>query len=117
LFSAGYEVETTGTFIGARAKLARPCQLDQMILDMKLSNGVGSDVTPLDEVEAYGDCLTHAARHCGRWEEWQALGLQRLTAADYRANTTNGHAGWGSSGIHCGGASCSTRIVASTSLL
>ena len=32
------------------------------------------DRSALDDAEAYGDCLTHAAGHYQRWEEWQALG-------------------------------------------
>jgi hypothetical protein len=32
------------------------------------------DRSTLVEAEPYGDCLTHAAGHYQRWQEWQALG-------------------------------------------
>jgi hypothetical protein len=38
------------------------------------------DRSTLDEAEPYGDCLTHAAGHYERWQEWQALGMARLAA-------------------------------------
>ena len=37
----------------------------------------------LDEAEAYGDCITHAAGHYERWEEWQKLGTARLVTMGY----------------------------------
>jgi len=37
----------------------------------------------LDDAETYGDCLTHAAGHYERWQEWQALGSARLVAKGY----------------------------------
>ena len=30
------------------------------------------DRSTLDEAETYGDCITHAAGHYERWQEWQA---------------------------------------------
>jgi hypothetical protein len=41
------------------------------------------DRSTLDEGDPYGDCLTHAAGHYERWQEWQALGMTRLTALGY----------------------------------
>lgn len=41
------------------------------------------DRTNLAEAEAYGECLTHAAGHYERWEEWQALGPALRGAAGY----------------------------------
>jgi hypothetical protein len=41
------------------------------------------DYSTLDEAEAYGDCLTHAAGHYERWEEWQGLGVNRLRSLGY----------------------------------
>jgi hypothetical protein len=37
----------------------------------------------LDEAEHYGECITHAASHYERWQEWQALGGTRRAAAGY----------------------------------
>jgi hypothetical protein len=41
------------------------------------------DRSTLDEAEPYGDCITHAAGHYERWQEWQALGGARLAAVGY----------------------------------
>ena len=41
------------------------------------------DRSVLDDAEAYGDCITHAAGHYERWEEWQALGAHRLAQLGY----------------------------------
>ena len=41
------------------------------------------DRSTLDEAEPYADCLTHAAGHYERWQEWQALGVARLTALGF----------------------------------
>jgi hypothetical protein len=41
------------------------------------------DRSTLDEAERYGDCITHAAGHYDRWQEWQALGMARLAAVGY----------------------------------
>jgi hypothetical protein len=41
------------------------------------------DHSTLDEAEAYGDCLTHAAGHYERWEAWQSLGASRLRSLGY----------------------------------
>ena len=41
------------------------------------------DRSTLDEAERYGDCITHAAGHYDRWQEWQALGMSRLAAVGY----------------------------------
>src|SRR5271165_3684201 len=41
------------------------------------------DRSTLEEAEPYGDCLTHAAGHYERWQEWQALGVARLSALGY----------------------------------
>lgn len=38
------------------------------------------DRSLLDVGEPYGDCLTHAAGHYERWENWRALGAERLRA-------------------------------------
>jgi hypothetical protein len=38
------------------------------------------DRSPLAEAEPYGDCLTHAAGHYERWEQWRKLGASRLAA-------------------------------------
>jgi hypothetical protein len=43
------------------------------------------DRSTLDEAEPYGDCITHAAGHYERWEEWQALGASGLLAKGYPA--------------------------------
>ena len=43
------------------------------------------DRSTLDEAEAYGDCLGHAAGHYDRWQAWQSLGATRLAAAGYPA--------------------------------
>ena len=39
------------------------------------------DRTPLAAAEPYGECLTHAAGHHERWEEWRTLGGAGLRAA------------------------------------
>ncbi len=36
------------------------------------------DRSILDDAEPYGDCITHAAGHYERWQEWQALGATQL---------------------------------------
>lgn len=41
------------------------------------------DRSTLDEGEPYGDCLTHAAGHYERWENWRALGAERLRAIGF----------------------------------
>jgi hypothetical protein len=41
------------------------------------------DRSALDEAETYGDCITHAAGHCERWQEWQALGATQLVSMGY----------------------------------
>jgi hypothetical protein len=41
------------------------------------------DRSVLDEGEPYGDCLTHAAEHYERWENWRALGAERLLATGF----------------------------------
>ena len=41
------------------------------------------DRSTLDEGEGYGDCLTHAAGHYDRWENWRALGTERLRAIGF----------------------------------
>lgn len=41
------------------------------------------DRSILDEGEPYGDCLTHAAGHYERWENWRALGPERLRATSF----------------------------------
>lgn len=41
------------------------------------------DRSTLDQAETYGDCITHAAGHYERWEEWQALGTARMDALGY----------------------------------
>ena len=39
------------------------------------------DRSTLDNAEPYGDCITHAAGHYERWEEWRALtGARRASA-------------------------------------
>jgi hypothetical protein len=43
------------------------------------------DRSTLDEAEAYGDCLGHAAGHYERWQVWRSLGATRLAAAGYPA--------------------------------
>jgi len=47
------------------------------------------DRSTLDDAERYGDCITHAAGHYERWQEWQALGMARLVAVGYP-----GRIGW-----------------------
>jgi hypothetical protein len=49
----------------------------------KIGHVLVIDHTILDEAEAYGDCLTHAAGHYERWEGWQALGASRLRRLGY----------------------------------
>jgi hypothetical protein len=39
-----------------------------------------TDLSILAEAEPYGDCLTHAAGHYERWEQWRRLGAPRLAA-------------------------------------
>jgi hypothetical protein len=41
------------------------------------------DRSTLEEGEPYGDCLTHAAGHYERWENWQALGAEGLRAIGF----------------------------------
>jgi len=41
------------------------------------------DRSTLDEAEPYGECITHAAGHHERWQEWQTLGGARLAAKGY----------------------------------
>ena len=41
------------------------------------------DRSTLDQAEPYGDCITHAAGHYERWQEWQALGNARLVSSGY----------------------------------
>ena len=41
------------------------------------------DRCTLDEAETYGDCITHAAGHYERWQEWQDLGAARMAARGY----------------------------------
>jgi hypothetical protein len=41
------------------------------------------DSSILDEGEPYGDCITHAAGHYERWEDWRALGAERLRASGF----------------------------------
>jgi hypothetical protein len=41
------------------------------------------DRSTLDAAEPYGDCITHAAGHYERWQEWQALGIAGLVATGY----------------------------------
>ena len=41
------------------------------------------DRSTVDDAERYGDCITHAAGHYERWQEWQALGVARLAALGY----------------------------------
>lgn len=41
------------------------------------------DRSTLDDAETYGDCITHAAGHYERWQEWQALGSTRIASMGY----------------------------------
>jgi hypothetical protein len=41
------------------------------------------DRTTLEDAEPYGDCLTHAAGHYERWQEWQALSDAQRVLAGY----------------------------------
>jgi hypothetical protein len=41
------------------------------------------DRSTLDAAERYGDCITHAAGHYERWQEWQASGIAWLGATGY----------------------------------
>lgn len=41
------------------------------------------DRSTLEKAEAYGDCITHAAGHYERWQEWQGLGTARLAVLGY----------------------------------
>ena len=41
------------------------------------------DRSTLDEAEPYGECITHAAGHYDRWQEWQMLGGSQRTKAGY----------------------------------
>ncbi len=43
------------------------------------------DRSTLKEAEPYGDCLTHAAGHYERWQQWQALGPVRLACKGFPA--------------------------------
>jgi hypothetical protein len=49
----------------------------------RVDNVLVIDRSTLAEAEAYGDCLTHAAGHYERWQEWQALGGTTITAMGY----------------------------------
>ena len=44
------------------------------------------DRSTLDNAEPYGDCITHAAGHYDRWQEWQALGGAGRALAGYPDN-------------------------------
>jgi hypothetical protein len=41
------------------------------------------DRSTVNEAERYGDCITHAAGHYERWEEWKTLGMAWLGASGY----------------------------------
>jgi hypothetical protein len=41
------------------------------------------DRSTLDVAEPYGDCITHAAGHYERWQEWQASGGTRMVSMGY----------------------------------
>jgi len=41
------------------------------------------DRSTLDEAKPYGDCITHAAGHYERWEEWRTVGAARLVVMGY----------------------------------
>jgi hypothetical protein len=41
------------------------------------------DRSTLEKAEPYGDCITHAAGHYERWQEWQRLGTTRLAVLGY----------------------------------
>jgi hypothetical protein len=41
------------------------------------------DRSILDEGEPYGDCITHAAGHYERWEDWRAQGAEQLRASGF----------------------------------
>lgn len=41
------------------------------------------DRSTLDAAEPYGDCITHAAGHYERWQEWQARGIAGLAATGH----------------------------------
>ena len=43
------------------------------------------DRSTLDEAEPYGDCLTHAAGHYERWQQWQPLGPAGLARKGFPA--------------------------------
>ncbi len=49
----------------------------------RVSGQLVADCSALNEAEQYGDCITHAAGHYERWQEWQALGAARLAARGY----------------------------------
>jgi hypothetical protein len=49
----------------------------------RLNHVLVIDRSTLNEAESYGDCITHAVGHYERWQEWQMLGLARLTATGY----------------------------------
>jgi hypothetical protein len=41
------------------------------------------DRSTLGNAEPYGDCITHAAGHYDRWQEWQAIGGAGRALAGY----------------------------------
>jgi hypothetical protein len=51
----------------------------------RVSQSLVVDRSTLEEAESYGECITHAAGHYERWQEWQSLGATRLAALGFPA--------------------------------
>ncbi|MEX0827325.1 MAG: hypothetical protein WD005_00055 [Haliea sp.] len=62
---------------------AAPAPAPSVGIFWKIGRVLVIDHSTLDEAEAYGDCLTHAAGHYERWEGWQAIGASRLLSLGY----------------------------------
>lgn len=62
-----------------------PVQIPSVGIFWRVGDILIIDRSTLDEAERYGDCMTHAAGHYERWQEWQALGSLRLASSGYPA--------------------------------
>jgi hypothetical protein len=67
--------------IAIAPKTARTLTLPAVGIFWRVNGVLVVDRSTLDDAEPYGDCLTHAAGHYQRWQEWQALGGTGRTAA------------------------------------
>jgi hypothetical protein len=67
--------------IAIAPKTARAPTLPAVGIFWRVNDVLVVDRSTLDDAEPYGDCLTHAAGHYQRWQEWQALGGTGRAAA------------------------------------